>query len=254
MIKVFRKIRKSLLSKGKSIQYLKYAIGEIILVVIGILIALQINNWNQNRIQDQNEQIYLLGLKEEFQVSKLKLEELRSVNEKNYNGAKKILEYTTLKKDLPSEANFSKILFQTFSDDIAFNPNNSLLFEMINSGNLKNLTNTELRKQLTKWVSTIEDVAKQEAELGYQREKVLDMFRTDDTSLSVIFKHAGVNEILRLPETTTDMSNLKLLESAEFENNVLMFIFTSYATEKFHFQPLMQNLDDILNLIDQELD
>lgn len=254
MIKVFRKIRKNLLSRGKSIQYLKYAIGEIILVVIGILIALQINNWNQNRIQDQNEQIYLLGLKEEFQVSKLKLEELRSVNQKNYNGAKKILEYTNLKKDLPTEAKFSTILFQTFSDDIAFNPNNSLLFEMINSGNLKNLTNTELRKQLTKWVSTIEDVAKQEAELGYQRGKVLDMFRTDDTSLSVIFKHAGVNEILGLPETTTEISNLKLLESAEFENNVLMFIFTSYATEKFHFQPLMQNLDDILNLIEQELD
>lgn len=47
MIKFFRKIRQSLLSEGKSIKYLKYAVGEIILVVIGILIALQINNWNE---------------------------------------------------------------------------------------------------------------------------------------------------------------------------------------------------------------
>lgn len=49
MIKFFRKIRQNLLSEGKTGKYLKYAIGEIILVVIGILIALQINNWNENR-------------------------------------------------------------------------------------------------------------------------------------------------------------------------------------------------------------
>ena len=49
MIKFFRKIRQNLLSEGKTGKYLKYAIGEIILVVIGILIALSINNWNQNQ-------------------------------------------------------------------------------------------------------------------------------------------------------------------------------------------------------------
>lgn len=49
MIKFFRKIRQNLLSEGKTGKYIKYAIGEIVLVVIGILIALQINNWNENR-------------------------------------------------------------------------------------------------------------------------------------------------------------------------------------------------------------
>ena len=49
MIKFFRKIRQNLLSEGKTGKYLKYAIGEIILVVIGILIALQINNWNEEK-------------------------------------------------------------------------------------------------------------------------------------------------------------------------------------------------------------
>ncbi len=55
MIKFFRKIRQNLLSEGKTGKYLKYAIGEIVLVVIGILIALQINNWNENRKAIQNE-------------------------------------------------------------------------------------------------------------------------------------------------------------------------------------------------------
>ena len=47
MIKFFRKIRYDLMEKNKTGKYLKYAIGEIVLVVIGILIALQINNWNE---------------------------------------------------------------------------------------------------------------------------------------------------------------------------------------------------------------
>lgn len=49
MIKLFRKIRQKLLQQNKVGSYLKYAIGEIVLVVIGILIALQINNWNESR-------------------------------------------------------------------------------------------------------------------------------------------------------------------------------------------------------------
>ena len=53
MIKFFRKIRYNLMSENKIGKYLKYAIGEIILVVIGILIALQINNWNENRKDQQ---------------------------------------------------------------------------------------------------------------------------------------------------------------------------------------------------------
>lgn len=54
MIQFFRKIRQKLVSDGKAGTYFKYAIGEIFLVVIGILIALQINNWNQKRILDND--------------------------------------------------------------------------------------------------------------------------------------------------------------------------------------------------------
>ena len=64
MIKFFRKTRQNLLSEGKTKTYLKYAIGEIALVVIGILIALQINNWNTENKQSDTEFEILKALKE----------------------------------------------------------------------------------------------------------------------------------------------------------------------------------------------
>ena len=62
MIKFFRKIRQNLLIENKTGKYLKYAIGEIVLVVIGILIALQINNWNENQKLESRAQDYYTQL------------------------------------------------------------------------------------------------------------------------------------------------------------------------------------------------
>ena len=62
MIKFFRHIRKSLLMENKTSKYFKYAIGEIVLVVIGILIALQINNWNEQNKEQKIVESYLKNL------------------------------------------------------------------------------------------------------------------------------------------------------------------------------------------------
>ena len=64
MIKFFRNIRQNLIMENKTSKYLKYAIGEIVLVVIGILIALQINNWNEVRKSDSQVQLLLNNLVE----------------------------------------------------------------------------------------------------------------------------------------------------------------------------------------------
>ena len=123
MIKFFRRIRQRLLSENKISKYLLYAIGEIVLVVIGILIALAINNSNQRRVIEEKEQVYLKGLKEEFETSKAKLTVLTDINRKNLREAKKLIGYASDNTKIPDEEMFSEILFNTFSPDISFNPN-----------------------------------------------------------------------------------------------------------------------------------
>lgn len=62
MIKFFRKIRQNMIKENKVSKYMLYAVGEIVLVVIGILIALSINNWNEKRNDNKISQVYLKGI------------------------------------------------------------------------------------------------------------------------------------------------------------------------------------------------
>ena len=79
MIRFFRNIRQKLAAENNVAKYLRYAIGEILLVVIGILIALQINNWNENRKERLIEIKYLKNLKHDLQNDSTDLIEYKSI-------------------------------------------------------------------------------------------------------------------------------------------------------------------------------
>ncbi|MFT7036546.1 MAG: hypothetical protein ACJA2S_005078, partial [Cyclobacteriaceae bacterium] len=81
MIKFFRKIRQKLLSENKFSKYLVYAIGEIILVVIGIIIALQLNEWNDNRKDKKLEKEYYCRLLDDVNLDKEQIQNLRHLAE-----------------------------------------------------------------------------------------------------------------------------------------------------------------------------
>ena len=78
MIKFFRKIRYDLMKQNKTGKYFKYAIGEIVLVVIGILLALQINNWNEDYKSKKKERGYLINLQQDLKADSLRLRELKN--------------------------------------------------------------------------------------------------------------------------------------------------------------------------------
>lgn len=80
MLKFFRSIRHRLLNSGKVQNYLLYALGEIILVVIGILIALQVNNWNEGNKQELKVNSFLFNLKKDLQHDEENMEKLKKSN------------------------------------------------------------------------------------------------------------------------------------------------------------------------------
>ncbi|MCW5515470.1 DUF6090 family protein [Muriicola sp. Z0-33] len=89
MIKFFRRIRQRLLSENKFSKYLLYAVGEITLVMIGILLALQVNNWNEERKENITEQNLLHALHEDLLINIDRLNasislEQRSIKQANY--------------------------------------------------------------------------------------------------------------------------------------------------------------------------
>lgn len=78
MIKFFRHIRQNLLIEGQTAKYLKYAVGEILLVVIGILIAVSINNWNSDRKAIDKKKQYTISLVDELTLDLTQLNRLDS--------------------------------------------------------------------------------------------------------------------------------------------------------------------------------
>ncbi len=93
MLRFFRQIRQRLLTEKRFNKYLLYAIGEIVLVVVGILIALQINNWNEYRKSGQEELALLRELKADLEHSKNELQIIIKDNQTYVHGYERINTY-----------------------------------------------------------------------------------------------------------------------------------------------------------------
>jgi hypothetical protein len=149
MLKIFRKIRQKLLEENKIGNYLKYASGEIFLVVIGILIALSINNWNENRKHDQQEKSYLNRLiqenKSDIITFSAEIERLKRNNEKISNLSKAF-------KDKDSSDSVLVISAREFlmygSLYPRFNPSISTYEDLSSTGNLGIIKDTGLRDKI----------------------------------------------------------------------------------------------------------
>ena len=142
-------------------KYFKYAIGEILLVMIGILLALQVNNWNTERLLKLEEILILENLKEEFKENQSTLNatmDKRQVQLNSINNYQK----NTFNKD--GEPNFmvmdSLIALSRFIP--TFESRNGVLQEVLNSGKLNIIHNKVLRKSLSNWSAELDDLKKKE--------------------------------------------------------------------------------------------
>ena len=193
MIKFFRHIRQNLLMENKTGKYLKYAIGEILLVIIGILIAVSINGWNEDRKLKKAEQSILKDLKQEMIINKKALEFAIEENEKSFQTA---IEMRALFRDRAAFDKMSDSLFyasiRKLDYNITYDPQNGILNSIISSGQINQLSNKELKyllaslKELT--IDAIENTRKIEA----QRD---DLIKSAWTNAMIIKdgKNVGLN-------------------------------------------------------------
>jgi uncharacterized protein DUF6090 len=148
MIKFFRKIRQELMVKGKTGKYLKYAISEIVLVVIGILIALALNNLNETRKFNIRSAAYLERLHEDFEIIKSDVEQ--SIDHIQGLLNRSIISRASLQAARLSESSkddFENYLYRyhqfsiTIQDAKAYN-------EMLSTGELNLIHNRWIRDEL----------------------------------------------------------------------------------------------------------
>ena len=161
MIKFFRKIRYDLMEKNKTGKYFKYAIGEIILVVIGILIALQINNLNERHKANIQEQEYYCLLLQNIEQDKEQILQLKTLIQKRIEASFGLIR--EIQKEEPETALFAKHWFPAFrQSSSAFTPNDATYSDIKSSGNLKLIKDKSITnalhlyfKNVTGYVETI---------------------------------------------------------------------------------------------------
>jgi hypothetical protein len=136
--------------ENKTGKYFKYAIGEILLVVIGILIALQVSNWNTSRIDSVEEQKALQSLYSEFNSNKKSVSEAIQSNQNSIDTGRLIMRIINTDIKILKTQNTDRLLFDIFESG-NFNSTENSILEILQSSKLQNLKNDTLKKLIFQW-------------------------------------------------------------------------------------------------------
>ena len=216
MIKFFRKIRQNLLSENKFSKYLIYAVGEIVLVVIGILIALQLNNYNETLKQHSLEVNAINNLKLDFEYNKLKLDNSIEELDEIINACFKILNQTGNKYQDGFEIDS---LLQVAPSIPQYFPQNGFLMDLINSGKLGIIENDVLRYKLSSWLPTLETLKNREEQSTVYDNDLIRFIIKNGSWLNSDETTSDEEIIaLKFPRSGFEIDNNNLLQSIEFEN------------------------------------
>ena len=171
MIKFFRKIRQRLLAEIRFNKYVLYAIGEIVLVVIGILIALQINNWNEERKTRRQEVKYLKNLHKNISLEFVNNDSIIRYRAQTAKEAANMLNL----KELKTEEDLLELekLIQKVFRRVNFIPTNNTYKELLSSGNLNFITNDTIKEYLLNLDKEYREIANVEYQMYREYEEYL---------------------------------------------------------------------------------
>jgi len=252
MIKFFRKIRRNLLSEGKTGKYIIYAIGEIVLVVIGILIALQLNKLNEERNRANQEHKILGSLKSDFLESKVRLENTMFQQIRSVNQSIALIQIYEDKMPMPINDTIVKYLqfgaYSWYRAEMVTGAYDAL----INTGNSELIKNDKLTKLLAEYFSIVNST-----------------FEDHESSMNHIYSMQKIAESTLLPLAEPSLKKWIGLDTIRNPNEdaALKFLFEQDAffghlyfktiLEHLRYtiqQDLLTRIEEILSIINNELD
>tara|TARA_R110002073_G_scaffold319700_1_gene494487 strand:- start:17504 stop:18286 length:783 start_codon:yes stop_codon:yes gene_type:complete len=256
MIKFFRHIRQNLIMENNMGKYFKYTIGEILLVVIGILIALQINNWNEVRKSENNKQKLMIALKKEFLINKKTLEKHSLGLHKNNSQLNKVINYSAGTIDLPIDS--LRLYASNLTYETRLSMLNSVLEEAISPSKFEMLSDSlkQTLSLLKDFLTSRNDLSKIGVDILYNKNGL----NTDFMLTINAFKENNNERFYVQPPISMHPDFIK--SDVEFIN----YIKSSKTYEKLHQAYYFSKLDEVwitfgllgltnqtINLLEREL-
>jgi len=255
MIKFFRKIRQNLILENNTGKYLKYAIGEIVLVVIGILIALQINNWNEKRLDRLEEKAILEAIKSDFKNAIVEFEDLNQ-NRRDLQNANKTIFSLIRAKELNYKKHQLDSILSILIIGPTYNSQTKTLEVLFNSGKINLITNSSIKDRLVSWPTCVEDMKEGELQdVQVLRDQIIPLLNTYVSffDLNRTFNFKDYNMFDKSLQSAYPGNYKGLFEDRNFENALsLRELYTNVAL--IETDELIKEADAIIHLINKYLE
>lgn len=235
----------------KGSKYLKYAMDEIVLVVIGILIALSINNWNQQRLTKIEEKKVLVSIKTDFERIREYLTQLNTRRDES------LFTFNELIKIRDSKDYSNTIRIDTFLIKTGFTPtfngNSSAVSLIINSGKMNLISNDSITNLLLRWPEQMENLIEREQDAKDITLGEWMTFLTQHISLNDGFKNYNIQDSPANNRTSQVSKDYKgLFENRAFENTISRLELL-YTIGKRRNNGLIESANQIIDKIDNDL-
>jgi len=251
MIKFFRKIRQKMLTENKFSKYLLYAIGEVVLVVIGILIALSINNWNENKKAKASHLLLYQNLSSDFSNRLIELEELQTYRLIGLDAAN-TLNNLIIANEIPANKSYLDSLLVTLDHSYIFNDEFRTLDMLFNTGLINEIENKSLKSSLLQWPVILQENMERTNMLFINAEKIYDDL-SEHVNYREIYSQLGLKfNVPKFRKSNISNYSLSLFNNKKFENLLVRRITLLYIS-KDENQILIENTEKIIQLLNEEL-
>lgn len=250
MIKFFQKIRQKLLAENRLSKYLLYAIGEILLVVIGILLALQINNWNTHKQETKELQNHLKNIQNNLQADRISIEEIRNFRDssvaysQNYLKVAKKDEITIDDFNALENSNY-KVYFDSY-----FKPRTSGFETLKNSGFIGKLSGTKIEMMLNEYYYIVDKIIEREQSLNHTIETLENIAHSENIPLRMFEIHNNIKNKKEYfsthQEEIKELLNHPSIKGANFRNRGVGPLVQYYRQGEQLAHDLIKEIDIII--------